>query len=328
MGNRNYWGYRINAKQIEFFRRELEQGRLRQGWGWLEGQNLKNLTVNEGAKKNLPILLKVKKGDILLIPHLPAWGEVAVVEATEDFDSGYQFEIAKENGDFGHIFPAKFLKSFIRSNENVTGNLQSTLKVRHRFWNINHYSEDIENLLNKDAEDLKTRITPEDRLENAVGEVFNKIFDEDNFSNEIYKKLNTEFSREQWEFALVHALRKMFPFYQIDRVGGKKEKNHGTDILIRLPSMTDSYEYAIAIQVKDYQGFVNGDVIEQIKKSETYWNSENLKLIDKVVIITQSAKEENSQLIDKGMEEGISFIFANEFKELLLEIGKSFVGIR
>ncbi len=28
---RNYWGYRINKNKIDFFRSELEQGRLRQG---------------------------------------------------------------------------------------------------------------------------------------------------------------------------------------------------------------------------------------------------------------------------------------------------------
>jgi len=45
-------------------------------------------------------------------------------------------------GDYGHIFPARFIKRFTRNNENVTGNLRSTLKNPSRFWSINHYSDD------------------------------------------------------------------------------------------------------------------------------------------------------------------------------------------
>lgn len=68
---KNFWGYRIDTNNIDFFRNELEEKRLRQGWGYNEGQDLRKLTVNQGAKGNLPILQKVKKGDILLIPRLP-----------------------------------------------------------------------------------------------------------------------------------------------------------------------------------------------------------------------------------------------------------------
>lgn len=58
---RNYWGYRINKNKIDFFRSELEQGRLRQGWGWDSKQCLTRLEMDSGAKRNLPIFNKVKK---------------------------------------------------------------------------------------------------------------------------------------------------------------------------------------------------------------------------------------------------------------------------
>ncbi len=61
MHNKNYWGYRIDRNHIPFFRDELQEyGRLRQGWGWHNGQDLKNMTVNEGAGRNRA-MLKVKK---------------------------------------------------------------------------------------------------------------------------------------------------------------------------------------------------------------------------------------------------------------------------
>ena len=61
---------------------------------------------------------------------------------------------------------------------------------------------------------------------------------------------------------MVHGLKQIFPFYHIERVGGPEESKHGTDILIRMPGIIIDYEYAIAIQVKDYEGFVANNVIK------------------------------------------------------------------
>ena len=323
---KNYWCYRVDTSKIKFFTDELAEGRLRQGWGWDLQQDLRNFKMDEGAGRNRPIFNKVKKGDILLIPQLPNWGEVALVEATEDFDKGYRFELDINQHDYGHIFPAKYLKKFTRNNDKVTGNLRSTLKNPSRFWNINHYSADVEILINTETSSLSTKQDHNSRLESSIGNVFSEVFNEELFANKLYNKLTEQFTREEWEFALVHGLRKMFPYYQIDRVGGKEEKNHGADILIKLPSILQNYEYAIAIQVKDYDGFVGNDVINQIEKSEKYWDSENLKLIEKIVIITKATKDNNLKLIDN--DKNIKFIFATELKQLLSEIGKNFIGVK
>jgi len=85
MSTKNYWCYRIDTNRIKFFMDELNNGRLRQGWGWDERQNLREIKMDKGARRNLPMFNKVKKGDILLIPQLPTWGEIAVVEATDDW---------------------------------------------------------------------------------------------------------------------------------------------------------------------------------------------------------------------------------------------------
>jgi len=324
--NINYWGYRIDTNNIKFFERELNEERLRQGWGYDEGQNLRDFKLDEGAARNIPMFERVKKGDILLIPQIPDWGYVALVEATEDWDIGYQFEIDEELGDYGHIFPAKYLKKFTRNNEKVTGNLRSTLKNLSRFWNINHYSDDVKVLLNSETCELEKGQDYKSRLKNSIDTVFNEVFKKRDFTDKLYDKLTEQFTREEWEFALMHGLEEMFPYYQIERVGGTEEKNHGTDILIKLPSILSNYEYAIAVQIKDYEGFVSENVISQINKAEKYWGSENLKLIDKIVIITRASKDNNLQLLENN--NNVKFIFANELKELLSEIGKYFIGIK
>lgn len=323
---KNYWGYRVDTSKLEFFTSELYEGRLRQGWGYDKDQDLRNLKLDEGAGRNRAMFNKVKKGDILLIPQIPNWGEVALVEATEDWNKGYNFAIDPAHGDYGHIFPAKYLKSFARNNEIVTGNIRSTLKNPSRFWNINHYSEDVERLFDFEVSDLLISQAHSSRLESSIGHVFNEVFNETVFAEKLYNKLTEQFTREEWEFALVYGLKQMFPFYQIERVGGKEEQNHGTDILIKLPSILSNYSYAIAIQVKDYDGFVGNDVVAQINKADSYWDSENTKLIEKIVIITRAKQDANIKLLEN--EKSVKFIFATELKQLLVEIGKCFIGMK
>lgn len=322
---RHYWGYRIDRNSIEFFREELENERLRQGWGYTTEQNLRSLTIDEGARRNLSIFNKVKKGDILLIPRLPNWNEVAMVEALEDFDVAYKFEIAEEFGDYGHIFPARLVKSFDRNNEKVSGKIRATIKNISRFWNIDHCSDDIELLLLSSNAELKSKESYEESFSNAVTSSFQLAFNSKKFEEDLYEKSTRRFSNEEWEYALVAGLRVYFPDpCVVERTGGTAEVNHGTDILITLPGLL-GYQYLIAIQVKDYAGIVGDDPITQIMKSDGYWNQENRRVIEKVLILTKATKEENIGLINN--KAGVRVIFASELKELLASIGQSFLGL-
>jgi len=103
------------------------------------------MIFNRGTSRNKP-MLKVKKDDIVLVPRLPDWGKVAIVRAKEDWETGYRFEIS-DLGDYGDIFPAEFVKSFTRKNDNVSGNIRSTLRNPSIFWNILHLEDDVEILL-------------------------------------------------------------------------------------------------------------------------------------------------------------------------------------
>lgn len=321
---KKFWCYRIDTSRIDFFQKELEGGILRQGWGWDEKQDLRNLTMDEGAKRNMPMFNKVKKGDVLLIPRLPIWGEVTIAEATEDWNVGYEFQIDEGLGDYGHKFPAKIINSFNRMNKNVTGNLRATLKNISRFWDINHFSDDVKELLV--AKELKESQSYGERINSALEDAFKAVFDDNKLKNETYEKIEKQFSNEEWEHALVVGLKQLFPFYVVERVAGPLEKLHGTDILVKIPSIISDYQYAIAIQVKDHKGFISEDVISQINKAEAYWESENLKLIEKIVIITQAKKIDNEKLLNN--ESNVKFIFAGELKTLLHKIARSYVGIK
>ncbi len=306
----NCWCFRIDTNERQFLLEELEQERLRQGWGWDNGQDLRNMTMDEGAGRNRA-MLKVKRGDILLVPRIPEWDHVAVCEATEDWAEAYKFEFPPGRKEYGHIFPARMIKSFVRDNRHVSGNIRSTLKNPSRFWNINHYSDDVKAIL--DADELDDSMTRENRFRNSIGHTFANLFDENQFKEDVYQEVSKQFSNEDWEWALVEGLRCLFPNYQVERTGGTSEKQHGTDILIRMPSLIVDFEYAIAIQVKDYEGLVADDVIEQIDKATEYWeNGNNLKVIDKIVIITKALKDDNKKLLEN--ESDVKFVFAGDLK--------------
>ena len=321
---KNYWGYRIDVKNQDFFFKELEQGRLRQGWGYAENQKLPD-TTDSGARKNLSMYEKVKKGDILLIPRLPDWGSVAIAEAAEDWDDkekGYRFEIAKlgdGNEDFGHIFPANYIGCFNRHGKDVSGNIQSTLKARNRFWNISRLSEDVEKIM-KNLEGNKESTSVIENIKNIVSEQVKSHFDLKECCDKIVDEYNQKFTASQWEEVLKDILEKIYPEYKIEKKGGSKEEEHGTDVLVNVRGISENYN--IAIQVKNYKGEISDEnikiIIDQVNKAEEYgW--EDGKLIDKILVITPAKEEDNPKLIEKCKKENIKVIFSEELKKLIFQ---------
>jgi hypothetical protein len=311
---------------LDFFKEELSEGRLRQGWGYDPGQNLRSLTVDEGASRNLAIFNNVKKGDILLIPRLPEWGYVAIAEATEDFDKGYRFEFGDGMEDYAHIFPVKYLTKFVRYGENVSGDIKTTLRNRSRFWNVSHLANDVDIIINSPPDKIELEKDSRYRFDAAINQAFSKVYSEADFAGHVYDALNHRFADAEWEYALVYGLAKLFPGYTIERTGGITEVAHGTDVLVRIPGILGSDDYGIAVQVKDYSGTVDvTDNIAQISMADDFWARENIKIIDKYILYTKVAKEDALNIPE---DTKVKFIFAKELKELLANIGKVILGLK
>jgi hypothetical protein len=210
---KNYWCFRIDKTKKEFFFSELLNGKLRQGWGWDIKQDLRNLQMDQGAKRNLPMFKKVKKGDIILVPGIPKIDDVSLVEATENWNEGYLFEISEKHNDYGHIFPAKYIKSFKRFSKTSSGQIRATLKNIQRFWNINSLATDVKNLLEASETEIQKEINHESRFKNTIETVYYTMFNEKLFSKTLFEQLNKEFTNEEWEYAILYGLREMFPNY-------------------------------------------------------------------------------------------------------------------
>lgn len=146
----NYWGYRIDIENQNYLFEEIKHGRLRQGWGYNDGQNLrKPHNMDKAAKGNYPIFYKVRKNDILLIPITKERDDIAIVIATGDFSEKYIFVDEENNdlNDYRHIFPVSFIKCFSRNSLSLDNGLRRSFYCHRRFWNISKYEEQISQLL-------------------------------------------------------------------------------------------------------------------------------------------------------------------------------------
>lgn len=325
--NIRYWGFRIDNRAQEFFRDELKDGRLRMGWGY-EGQDLRGPAWDAGTRRNLRALRDVKKGHILLVPYLPDWHWVAIVEATEDWDQSYRFDIPPNHKDYGHIFPAELVKWFSREAADVTGNLRAALRVRSRFWSMDRLSKDIDTLRNTEQGNLDKSITDEGRLHDAIKSAFGTAFKESVFREAVYENLNKEFDNTRWENVLVKVLETLYPApCVVTRVGGRNEKSHGTDILISLPGVGDGPDHVIAVQVKDWDGSAGNYPVDQVGKAAWWENESDYHVIEKVVILTKAQRADNPRLEAHGEKENVRLVFADELKTLLTDYAKRTIGL-
>ena len=306
-----YWAYRIDTSNIKFLREELESGRLRQGWGSHPGQDLRKLDtpefVDRGAGRNRRIFKQVKRGHILLVPRLPEWDKVAIVEAVEDFDTAYMFEIDPTRRDFGHCFPGKIIGSFVRSAIAVNGNIRTTLRNPQRFWNLDVYRDDIQKILDSPETSRLQTSQPTERLKIAIDRVSTKL------REDLYKLLDEQHEGSEWENILTEVLTGLYPDYLVEAVGGRHESEHGTDILISVPGIggDGAPDYGIAIQVKDRTSLTE-DAIKQVQSAPEYWKeARGLRFVDKCVLLTKAQQDEGTESDD------VKIIWAEDLKKML-----------
>lgn len=100
-GPSHYWAMRTDPDNRELLGKELLDGRLRQGWGYLEEQDLAKVqailaapgggTAKLGAPQRevLPHLRMlglgedaIHSGDLVIVPNLPEYGFFSIVRVT------------------------------------------------------------------------------------------------------------------------------------------------------------------------------------------------------------------------------------------------------
>ena len=186
-----YWMMRTDRTEAGELTRELDAGRLRQGWGW-EGADLRSLraAIENGEqldsveadvlRRNRRLLVgepdAVSVGDRIVLPHLPDAGLWSIVEVT----GGYRFEPLPSTDDHGHIIDVAVLQRAVSPrHELVPAGFRRGMKYRGRFRCLDGYGEAIEQLIS--APDARVESTHAERVasitEAAEAALFERLTD-------------------------------------------------------------------------------------------------------------------------------------------------------
>ena len=156
---RRYWAMRTSVSGPDFIWAEVRRGRLRQGWGWTEEQDLRRISLRKQAGASLdeeelaawPARRMlgsepdgIRLDDLVVTQNLPSQGRLSVCRVV----GPYEFQVAKPQGDYGHILPVELVLADIRRHdERVSEALRRAISLRPRLYEITPYGGDIEALL-------------------------------------------------------------------------------------------------------------------------------------------------------------------------------------
>jgi hypothetical protein len=338
------WVVRTDKSNKELLLKELQEGRLRQGWGYAEDQDLRVVYKKIEKKENLSETQKetlrhkylfskfeygLKTGDIVLIPNLPKQGFFCVAEVVGDYY--YQMrELTKEEQvhgaekDYGHVLPVRLvIKSVNSNNENVDACIRNTFRTPMRMWSIFDYFSSIEKLLKaaKEGENLESATTPREKLKTALTSAFDSV------EGALFKKLKEElkkgFHSAEWEEPICELFKALYPDAVVTHKGGAGEK--GADILVRIPNYFDEDSpWIIPVQVKNHKEETETgvDAIGQLERAYEAYKNDG-EIISLVVITTANKVSndftDNAEKLSEKTKVPVRCIKGDEFYDLMVK---------
>jgi hypothetical protein len=141
---------------------EAVAGRLRQGWGVADEQNLEVIAallrrggslsgLQEESRRALRMLTSwdqgMRLGDVVVAPSLPEYGRLSVfrVAGSYTWAPGPPLRWAER---FGHVLPVELLLADVdRHGPDVSEGLQAMLRPQTRLYSISGYGGDVERML-------------------------------------------------------------------------------------------------------------------------------------------------------------------------------------
>jgi len=303
--NRNYWAIRTsrnNDEIIDFILKELRNGRLRQGWGYQDDQDLELIQQKWDKGKKLSSTQKeasrhwrmvngsidegyIQKGDWILVPNIPENGRFSICEVTGD----YYFSREKHE-DYGHIRPVKVLTpegGVVNNHQLVHGDLRRSLRCRSRMWNIYSHRDSLKQIISAGKEvDLLSGVSPVKRAENLMAPIIADM--RTSASKEIADIIFKNIRAESYESVLQTALDRLFQV-TVNHTGGSGEQGADLDIVIQNPFKgDDSADWVVPVQVKDYTDTVGEGTAEQLEQAFESRSKEGKQVIAVVLLVTNA----------------------------------------
>lgn len=323
---RRYVVVRTDKRRREFILHELEQGRLRQGWGWRAEHDLRTLRekVRPGVVlgeeeaavwRNRRLLDTepdgLQRGDIVILPNITEQGRWVLARV----DGPYRFELpAIPRPDFGHIVPVSPVRApdgtlgiVEADNEHVDARLRASMRSMSRMWSVDALGEAVERLVAAIERGVDTRRAQAhaEKLFELAGAVRGLTWD---CIKGRYKAAELEH--------LVHALlKRVYAGGRVEHRGGAGER--GADLIVFTQDALD-LEYKIAVQVKMHHG-VDDDLqsLDQIRLARSHHK------VDAGVVITTATEtserfNKHRDALEAELEMDIRVITRDEFLRLVL----------
>ena len=253
-----YWVVRTDKAKTDYIWSEMTAGRLRQGWGYQDDQNLRLLSQRRDDGKPMSSdqraawrgnrrLLDtepdgVHVGDLVLTPHVPQAGDWSLVRVTGSY---YWEKPVEPNAygalDYGHVLPVQLLNTKERPvspyEEEAAAGLRQTMAVRSRMWNIDSLGPQVEALV----EVLAAGAAPVPAAANRLPRVLSAV--ELAAWNEIVRL----FHGAEFERPCVLLLEALYGPGNVEHTGGSSER--GADAIC---TFTDplGIPHRLAVQIK------------------------------------------------------------------------------
>ena len=265
---RRYLVVRTARTHRDFILRELEQGRLRQGWGWKPEQDLRLLRQKVDSKaaltedeasawRNRRLLHTepdgLKPDDTIIVPNLPDQGRWVMVRVS----GPYRYEISSTSSevgpDFGHVVevtpvrdPAGKIAVVEADNAHVDARLRASMRSMSRMWSIDALGPQVEGLISA-MEGGADTVTPEPEVQ-KFGGFFNAMRDA------AWENIRQRYKGAEFEQLVLRLFQKIYAPGRVEHWGGPGEK--GADLIVFVQDQL-GLEYKIAVQVKLYDGQID-----------------------------------------------------------------------
>ena len=338
-GQRQYWAMRTDKNYTEEIYKELKQGHLRQGWGYLPEQDLREVVPriktewNQLSEEQQEIFRHRKMyfyegegiqfGDYILVPRMPGPGKFTLLKVKGE----YYFEML-HTGDHGHILPVEVLTpdGVAHYNKHVDACIRRTMRSQSRMWSLYGYEDSIDKIIqaHQIGENLLDESDTEARLSVAVESAIEHA--REIMITQLGPKLDEQFKAAEWEKVIKRALERLYPeaMAEVRHTGGPSEQ--GADIVVKITNhftlaSEESTDWIILVQVKDYQNTIYGtDAIEQLRQAKDSYEHEG-KLLS-LVLMTNAEKADDkcidaAKQLEKEIDVPVSLVFRKELLNLI-----------
>ena len=322
MANVKCWFWNIDKGTRPYFSSQLENGRLRQGWGYHDDLDLRKLKKkdkkeNETIAWNRVFLMleEIKKGDIVVVKNIPDNQSFTLVRVTGEYD----FNLDKNVGDYGHYLPVEKIRVFNKYSQIVPISLIRALdREAHPIRITYKHASTVMDLAIKEIIDIKDATTPQKFKDKMVKirAALCKTLKENLLTKET--KLSPDEARK-----LILAMLKNDGFETESKHGPRE---YGADLL---STVNEQYglDIRFGVQVKFHEGTDNDtEGVDQIQLAfhkhkiqagllVTFADELGPKLEEKIKIAKQEHQFETfygDELYSRLLEVIASFSFENE----------------